>query len=331
MARIKVIITTRRAWTLLVVLALLAFVVQSVAFSGASFTAATTNQASFTAGTVRLTNDHDGQVIINSTYLRPGESSPVVTVNLTNAGTLTGPLTLSVGSVTDTPGQSRFLHRSPSRGGRQRQRHDALQRSHQRSRHAHARYAQSRTGACLSPQPALRRSRCESELCRVTRPPSDCSSLCRHDAQASHSPVRDRHRGLAGDRGRGRRHAVDTRLPALRHHRRIHDRDDPQRLSDLQQERAGEDAQGGRHHHVLPSELAYGRSLTESSRPRAMRRTTASSRPRAISTRRPTRGSSPSIARSRPSTTSTSRTSGMCWWRSLCPSRASSSWRCRRW
>jgi hypothetical protein len=109
MARIKVIITTRRAWTLLVVLALLAFVVQSAAFSGASFTAATTNQASFSAGTVRLTNDHDGQVIINSTYLRPGESSPVVTVNLTNAGTLTGPLTLSVGSVTDTPASPAFF------------------------------------------------------------------------------------------------------------------------------------------------------------------------------------------------------------------------------
>jgi hypothetical protein len=103
MARIKVIITTRRAWSLLVAVALLAFVVQSVAFSGASFTATTTNQASFSAGTIKLTNDHDGQVIINSTYLRPGDSSSVVTVNLTNAGTLAGSLSVSAGSITDTP------------------------------------------------------------------------------------------------------------------------------------------------------------------------------------------------------------------------------------
>lgn len=108
MARIKVIISTRRAWTLLAVLALLAIVVQTVVFTGASFTASTTNGSSFSAGNVRLTNDHDGLVIINSTYLRPGESSPVVTVNLTNSGNLTGAVTLSPGAATDTPATPAF-------------------------------------------------------------------------------------------------------------------------------------------------------------------------------------------------------------------------------
>jgi hypothetical protein len=108
MARIKWIIRTRKAWSLLVVLALLAVVVQTVVFSGASFTGRTTNSASFSAGNVKLTNDHDGLTIINSTFLRPGEASAVVTVNLTNAGDFTGPVTLSVGSVIDTPATPAF-------------------------------------------------------------------------------------------------------------------------------------------------------------------------------------------------------------------------------
>jgi hypothetical protein len=110
MARIKWIIRTRKAWSLLVVLALLAVVVQTVAFSGASFTGRTTNNASFSAGNVKLTNDHDGQIIIDTTAspLRPGEASAVVTVTLTNAGDFTGPVTLTRGAVIDTPATPAF-------------------------------------------------------------------------------------------------------------------------------------------------------------------------------------------------------------------------------
>lgn len=87
----------------LVVLALLAVALQSLVFSGASFTAGSANPVNvFTAGSLSHTNSKAGLVIVDASNLRPGMSKEG-TVTITGAGTLTGIYSLSKGVVVDNP------------------------------------------------------------------------------------------------------------------------------------------------------------------------------------------------------------------------------------
>jgi hypothetical protein len=93
----------KRALLSLVVLASLAVALQSVVFSGADFTAASTDPGnSFTAGDLAHTNSGDGQVVIDAAGMVPGASKST-TLTLTGSGDLTGAYTLSESGVADTP------------------------------------------------------------------------------------------------------------------------------------------------------------------------------------------------------------------------------------
>ncbi len=88
----------------LAVLALLGAALQSLVFSGASFTFSSTNPGSaFTAGTLSQTNSMDGQVVLSATNLRPGQTSSTGSLTITGGGTVTGTYTISKASVVDTP------------------------------------------------------------------------------------------------------------------------------------------------------------------------------------------------------------------------------------
>lgn len=94
---------TRKALVTLIVLALLAVVLQSIVFSGASFTASKTNTANaFIAGTFGHVNNKDGQLVIDAVRLRPGQSL-TGTFTVTGTGDVAGAYTLSKGAVVDTP------------------------------------------------------------------------------------------------------------------------------------------------------------------------------------------------------------------------------------
>ena len=98
----------KRALVSLVVLALLALILQSVVFSGASFTSRTTNPGSvFTAGSLVHTNSKDGQVVLNATALRPGQSQNG-TLTITGGGDLSGGYTLAKSTLVDNPAASGF-------------------------------------------------------------------------------------------------------------------------------------------------------------------------------------------------------------------------------
>jgi len=93
----------KRALISLVTLAALAVTLQSVVFSGASFTAASaTPDNSFVAGDLLHTNSGDGQVVIDAAGMVPGASKNA-TLTLTGSGDLTGAYTLSKSGVADTP------------------------------------------------------------------------------------------------------------------------------------------------------------------------------------------------------------------------------------
>ena len=98
--------TKNRIWRAsisLVVLALLAFTLQSLVFSGASFTAHSVNPANvFTAGSLTHSNDQEGTLMIAAAGLAPGASA-VGTLTLTGTGTVAGAFTLSAAGLTDTP------------------------------------------------------------------------------------------------------------------------------------------------------------------------------------------------------------------------------------
>jgi hypothetical protein len=86
----------------LLVLALLAVTLQSLVYSGASFTATSSNAASvFTAGSLSHTNSQAGLVVLDASCLRPGVSKEG-TVTITGGGTLTGAYSLTKGAVVDT-------------------------------------------------------------------------------------------------------------------------------------------------------------------------------------------------------------------------------------
>jgi hypothetical protein len=87
----------------LLVLAVLAFTLNALVFSGASFTAGSADAANvFTAGTLSNSNDQSGQVMLDASGLAPGRSS-VGTMNVTNAGTVAGAFTLNPTGLANTP------------------------------------------------------------------------------------------------------------------------------------------------------------------------------------------------------------------------------------
>lgn len=87
----------------LVVLAVLAFTLNALVFSGASFTTGSADAANvFTAGTLSNSNDQSGQVMLNASALAPGRSS-VGTMKVTNAGTVSGAFTLDPTSLANSP------------------------------------------------------------------------------------------------------------------------------------------------------------------------------------------------------------------------------------
>jgi hypothetical protein len=107
--RSRTIISNLSLWRVLLAAALLTIAVQTVATSSAQFVADTRNPGNlFAVGKVDLSNDREGLVFLNATALRPGESSAATTLTLTNNGDYTGPVTVAVGSIVDTPASAAF-------------------------------------------------------------------------------------------------------------------------------------------------------------------------------------------------------------------------------
>jgi hypothetical protein len=99
---------TKRAALSLVVLALLAFTLATVGFSGASVTSASINPANlFLSGDLQHGNSQSGLVMIRAIGMSPGDSS-VGTMTLTGTGTLAGAFTLSASSLVNAPSAPRF-------------------------------------------------------------------------------------------------------------------------------------------------------------------------------------------------------------------------------
>jgi len=93
----------KKAFLTLLVLALLAVVLQSLVFSGASFTDTKGNPGNaFTAGTLTHVNSKSGAFVVNAADLRPGQSSQG-TLTITGGGDVAGAYTLSKESVSDVP------------------------------------------------------------------------------------------------------------------------------------------------------------------------------------------------------------------------------------
>ena len=87
----------------LLVLALLAVTLQSLVFSGASYTKTSANPGNaFTAGRLGHTNSKAGQVVLSATNLQPGQTTNA-TLAIAGSGSLTGAYTISKASLVDTP------------------------------------------------------------------------------------------------------------------------------------------------------------------------------------------------------------------------------------
>ncbi len=87
----------------LVVLAMLAVTLQSLVFSGATFTARSSNASNvFSAATLTHTNSKAGQVVVDATGLHPGETRSSQ-LTLTGGGDVTGVYTLTAANIVDTP------------------------------------------------------------------------------------------------------------------------------------------------------------------------------------------------------------------------------------
>lgn len=98
--------TAKRAFFSLTVLALLAVVLQSLLFSGASFTSASGNPGNiFAAGTLSHMNDRDGVIVLDATGLRPGESRSGE-MTITGGGDVTGLYSLVKATLVDDPAVS---------------------------------------------------------------------------------------------------------------------------------------------------------------------------------------------------------------------------------
>ena len=93
----------KKAFLTLAVLALLAVALQSLVFSGASFTSKSANPGNvFTAGTLSHVNSKDGQVVLSAANLRPGQSLNG-SLTITGGGDFSARYTISKVSLTDTP------------------------------------------------------------------------------------------------------------------------------------------------------------------------------------------------------------------------------------
>jgi len=93
----------KNAFLTLVVLALLAVALQSLVFSGASFTSSSGNPGNtFTAGTFGHTNSKDGVLVIDAAGLWPG-ASKTGTLTITGTGDFSGAYTLTKAGVVDAP------------------------------------------------------------------------------------------------------------------------------------------------------------------------------------------------------------------------------------
>src|SRR4051794_3435152 len=102
MSRMKLLAASpRRA---LAALATVLVAVGLTAASGANFNAQTANPSNtFTAGTLSMFNSNDGIAILTASNMRPGDPVPATgLVDIANTGSLSGPFTLSKGTVTDT-------------------------------------------------------------------------------------------------------------------------------------------------------------------------------------------------------------------------------------
>ena len=93
----------KRAFFSLLVLAALAVTLQSLVFSGASFTARSGDPGNIlTAGNLGHTNSRDGQLLVDAAGILPG-GSKAGTLTLTGTGDLPGAYTLAKTGVVDTP------------------------------------------------------------------------------------------------------------------------------------------------------------------------------------------------------------------------------------
>lgn len=94
----------KKAFLTLVVLALLAMALQSLVFSGASFTSSSGNPGNtFTAGAFGHTNSMDGVLMIDAAGLWPGGSAKTGTLTIAGTGDFGGAYTLTKAGVVDTP------------------------------------------------------------------------------------------------------------------------------------------------------------------------------------------------------------------------------------
>ena len=93
----------RRALLSLAVLALLAVALQSIVFSGASFTSSSRNpDITLVAGSLGHTNSRDGELVVDAAGIMPGASRSG-TLTLTGTGDLAGAYTLANSGVVDMP------------------------------------------------------------------------------------------------------------------------------------------------------------------------------------------------------------------------------------
>jgi hypothetical protein len=94
----------KKALLSLAVLALFGVVLQSLVFSGASFTRGSANPGNaFAAATLSHTNSKNGLVVLAANDLRPGQTSTTGSLTVTGGGTLTGTYSIGKASVVDTP------------------------------------------------------------------------------------------------------------------------------------------------------------------------------------------------------------------------------------
>jgi len=106
MSRLSVLVNRPRRT--LAALATVLVAVGITAASGADFTATSANaDTTFATGTLTITNSKDAQAIWASTSdMRPGDPARVGTVDVTNAGSLSGAFTLTRGTVIDSDGDN---------------------------------------------------------------------------------------------------------------------------------------------------------------------------------------------------------------------------------
>jgi len=102
MSRLSVLVSRPRRT--LAALATVLVAVGITAASGADFTATSANaDTTFATGTLSITNSKQGLALWSSTAdMRPGDPARVGTVDITNAGSLSGAFTLNRGTVVDS-------------------------------------------------------------------------------------------------------------------------------------------------------------------------------------------------------------------------------------